>query len=178
MEDYDNPPKTVVGADDPAAAATVMALYRHLPGPKITTRLEVAEMVKYADNAWHAVKVAFGNEIGNIAKASGMDSWEVMDIFCQDRKLNLSAAYLRPGFAFGGSCLPKDVRALTHTGARARPRAAALERGDPHQRPPGGPGAGDDPRDRDSAASPSSASASSPRPTTCARARRWPWSSG
>jgi GDP-mannose 6-dehydrogenase len=114
--DYDNPPKTVVGADDPATAEAVLALYEALPGPKIATRLEVAEMVKYADNAWHAVKVAFGNEIGNIAKAVDVDSWEVMDIFCQDTKLNISPYYLRPGFAFGGSCLPKDVRALTHKG--------------------------------------------------------------
>lgn len=112
--DYDHPPKTVVGALDAETAQAVLALYQNLPGPKIATEIEVAEMVKYADNAWHAVKVAFGNEIGNIAKAVGVDSWKVMDIFCQDEKLNLSAYYLRPGFAFGGSCLPKDVRALTH----------------------------------------------------------------
>jgi GDP-mannose 6-dehydrogenase len=114
--DYDNPPKTVVGAEDPDVAAAVLALYEALPGPKIATRLEVAEMVKYADNSWHAVKVAFANEIGNIAKAVGVDSWEVMDIFCQDLKLNISPYYLRPGFAFGGSCLPKDVRALSYKG--------------------------------------------------------------
>jgi GDP-mannose 6-dehydrogenase len=114
--DYDNPPKTVVGADDPAIAEAVLALYETAPGPKIATRIEVAEMVKYADNAWHAVKVAFANEIGNIAKASGVDSWEVMDIFCQDQKLNISPYYLKPGFAFGGSCLPKDVRALAFKG--------------------------------------------------------------
>jgi GDP-mannose 6-dehydrogenase len=114
--DYDNPPKTVVGAADPATAEQVLALYEALPGPKIATRLEVAEMVKYADNAWHATKVAFANEIGNIAKAAGVDSWEVMDIFCRDEKLNISSYYLRPGFAFGGSCLPKDVRALAYKG--------------------------------------------------------------
>ncbi|MHA3980921.1 nucleotide sugar dehydrogenase [Halovulum sp. GXIMD14794] len=114
--DYDNPPKTVVGASDPAVAEEVLALYEDLPGPKIATEVEVAEMVKYADNAWHAVKVAFANEIGNIAKAVGVDSWQVMDIFCQDEKLNISPYYLKPGFAFGGSCLPKDVRALTYKG--------------------------------------------------------------
>ena len=114
--DYDNPPKTVVGADDRRIAEAVLALYESAPGAKIATRIEVAEMVKYADNAWHALKVAFANEIGNIAKASGVDSWEVMDIFCQDRKLNISSYYLRPGFAFGGSCLPKDVRALAYKG--------------------------------------------------------------
>jgi GDP-mannose 6-dehydrogenase len=114
--DYDNPPKTVVGADDPEAARAVLALYETLPGPKLATRPEVAEMVKYADNAWHATKVAFGNEIGNLAKAAGVDSWEVMEIFCRDTKLNISPAYLKPGFAFGGSCLPKDVRALAYKG--------------------------------------------------------------
>lgn len=114
--DYDNPPKTVVGARDRETAETVLALYENLPGPKIATEIEVAEMVKYADNAWHAVKVAFANEIGNIAQAVGVDSWKVMDIFCQDEKLNISPYYLRPGFAFGGSCLPKDVRALSYKG--------------------------------------------------------------
>lgn len=114
--DYDNPPKTVVGSDDPAVAQTVLDLYSALPGPKFATRLEVAEMVKYADNTWHATKVAFANEIGNIAQAVGVDSWEVMDIFCQDTKLNISSYYMKPGFAFGGSCLPKDVRALTFKG--------------------------------------------------------------
>ncbi|PPB79651.1 GDP-mannose 6-dehydrogenase [Albidovulum inexpectatum] len=114
--DYDHPPKTVVGADRPEVAELVLSLYEDLPGPKIATRLEVAEMVKYADNAWHAVKVSFANEIGNIAQAVGVDSWEVMDIFCQDTKLNISPYYMKPGFAFGGSCLPKDVRALTYKG--------------------------------------------------------------
>ncbi len=114
--DYDHPPKTVGGADDEATAMAVMALYADIPGPKIATRLEVAEMVKYADNAWHAVKVSFANEIGNIATAVGVDSWEVMDIFCQDTKLNISPYYLKPGFAFGGSCLPKDLRALAFKG--------------------------------------------------------------
>ena len=114
--DYDNPPKTVVGSDSPDVAQSVIDLYSALPGPKFATRLEVAEMVKYADNSWHATKVAFANEIGNIAKAVGVDSWEVMDIFCQDTKLNISPYYMKPGFAFGGSCLPKDVRALTFKG--------------------------------------------------------------
>lgn len=114
--DYDNPPKTVVGCDEADVGETLMGIYADLPGPKIVTAPDVAEMVKYADNAWHAVKVAFANEIGNIAKAVDVDSWEVMDIFCQDTKLNISTNYLKPGFAFGGSCLPKDVRALTHAG--------------------------------------------------------------
>jgi GDP-mannose 6-dehydrogenase len=113
VADFNMPAKTIVGAADEETAAAVMSLYEHLPGRKIVTEFETAELVKYVDNAWHALKVAFGNEVGVLAKTLGINSREVMDIFLEDKKLNISAAYLRPGFAFGGSCLPKDLRALT-----------------------------------------------------------------
>jgi GDP-mannose 6-dehydrogenase len=89
-------------------------VYSDISAPLVITTIEVAELLKYATNAWHALKVAFANEIGAICKRLKVDSWEAMDIFCSDTRLNLSRSYLRPGFAFGGSCLPKDVRALQH----------------------------------------------------------------
>ena len=112
--DYYHPPKTVIGETDAAAGQMLVDLYAKMDAPLVRTDVETAELVKYADNNWHALKVAFANEIGNIAKAVGIDGHKVMSIFCQDTKLNLSPYYMKPGFAFGGSCLPKDVRALTY----------------------------------------------------------------
>ncbi len=114
VKDFRNPPKTVIGALDQATGDLVEQLYKKLDAPLIRTDLETAEMVKYVDNSWHALKIGFANEIGTLSKSLGLDAHRVMNIFCQDRKLNISPAYLSPGFAFGGSCLPKDLRALSY----------------------------------------------------------------
>ena len=114
VHDYFHPPKTVIGELNRASGDLLANLYAGMPGPLIRTDIGTAEMVKYADNAWHALKVGFANEIGNLCKGLEVDSHRVMDIFCRDTQLNLSPYYLKPGFAFGGSCLPKDLRALLY----------------------------------------------------------------
>lgn len=112
--DYDHPPKTVIGETDGRSGDVLASLYARMDAPLVRTDVATAEMVKYTDNVWHALKVGFANEIGNICKSLNLDGHQVMEIFCKDQKLNLSPYYLKPGFAFGGSCLPKDVRALTY----------------------------------------------------------------
>lgn len=119
IKDFYDPPFTLIGADDASAAAVVQQLYRGIPAPVHVAPVRVAEMVKYACNCFHGLKVGFANEIGNICKALDVDSHEVMRIFSEDRKLNISAAYLKPGFAFGGSCLPKDLRAIVYRAQQA-----------------------------------------------------------
>ncbi len=114
IRDFYTPAKTVIGCFDKRSGDYAKTLYRDLPGKIFITRLEIAELVKYIDNTWHALKVSFGNEIGRIGKALEIDSHEVFDIFFEDKKLNISTHYLRPGFAFGGSCLPKDTRGISN----------------------------------------------------------------
>ncbi len=114
VEDFRKPPKTVIGASDERAATILARIFEPVDANPIVTSIEVAEMVKYVDNVWHATKVAFANEVGRLCKPLEVDSHEVMDVFVRDAKLNLSPCYLRPGFAYGGSCLPKEVRAVSH----------------------------------------------------------------
>jgi GDP-mannose 6-dehydrogenase len=114
LADFRHPPLTLVGHNHAADANRAVALYQAIDAPLVSTSIRVAEMVKYANNTWHALKVCFANEIGNVCKRLNVDSHDVMDVFCRDEKLNLSPYYLKPGFAFGGSCLPKDVRALQY----------------------------------------------------------------
>jgi len=114
VKDFYAPPFTLIGADDKETANIVSELYAKIDAPVFTTTIKTAEMVKYVCNCFHALKVSFANEIGNICKALELDSHEVMKVFCADTKLNLSPYYLKPGFAFGGSCLPKDLRAVSY----------------------------------------------------------------
>lgn len=112
VHDYYHPPLTLIGSDNRLAAGKVAELYRDLPGEIVVTQLKIAEIMKYVNNTFHALKIAFGNEIGNICAEMGIDSHEVMDIFCKDKQLNISPYYFKPGFAYGGSCLPKDLKGL------------------------------------------------------------------
>lgn len=119
IADFYDPPFTVIGCDDPVAANAVCEIYAGIDAPVHVVATRVAEMLKYACNCFHALKVGFANEIGAVCKALGVDSHEVMRLFVEDTKLNISPAYLRPGFAFGGSCLPKDLRAMTYRARQA-----------------------------------------------------------
>jgi GDP-mannose 6-dehydrogenase len=114
VADFLEPAMTIIGGADPAHSAVLAELYAWAPGRIFQTSFRSAEMVKYTCNAWHALKVAFANEVGSLAKGLGVDAQDAIEIFLADTKLNISPSYLKPGFAFGGSCLPKDVRALTY----------------------------------------------------------------
>ena len=112
VADFFHPPKIIYGADDDSSRAACESLYPGIEAPTFFTSVDTAAMVKYADNAFHAVKVTFANEMGIISRAMGVDARRVMELFCEDTKLNISTKYLRPGGAYGGSCLPKDVAAM------------------------------------------------------------------
>lgn len=112
IRDYMNPPLTLIGTDNEIAEKKFQELYKDIPGEFISTDIEVAEIMKYVDNTYHGLKIVFANEVGNICKALGIDSHKVMEIFCKDKQLNISPYYFKPGFAYGGSCLPKDTKAL------------------------------------------------------------------
>jgi len=119
LRDFATPPLTLVGCDDPETVSLLRSLYAEVQAPFVHTGVRAAEMVKYVANAFHALKVCFANEVGDLCEAFGIEPNEVMRIFLMDRKLNVSEAYLRPGFAFGGSCLPKDLRALLYAARNA-----------------------------------------------------------
>ena len=138
IDDYYQPPRTVIGEQDRAGGDAVAGVYSAVSGPIVRTDIRSAEMVKYADNTFHALKIAYANEIGALCKEMGIDSHKVMDIFVLDTKLNLSPVYLRPGYAFGGSCLPKDLRALLQRSRELNVEAtllrAVVESNEQHKR--------------------------------------------
>lgn len=112
VSDFDDPPKIVVGQDSPGAADVLMSVYEKYDAPRFCLDLGEAEMVKYCDNLFHALKITFANEVAAVSRSAGVDARRVADVYCADTKLNISPSYLRPGFAYGGSCLPKDLRAI------------------------------------------------------------------
>ena len=127
IDDFYHPPKTVIGTFDKRSMQVASKLYQDVEGGIIETSIEAAESVKYIDNTWHALKVSFGNEVGRICKAMDVDSHEVMNIFLKDTKLNISPYYLKPGFAFGGSCLPKDTRGIVNMAAQLNVNIPIIE---------------------------------------------------
>jgi GDP-mannose 6-dehydrogenase len=137
VKEYLNPPVTVIGSDHPRAIETMREIYKELDAPFMVKEIKVAEMIKYVNNAFHALKVTFANEVGNICKSIGIDSHDVMELFCMDTQLNLSSYYLKPGFAYGGSCLPKDLKALktlAHDGYLTAPVLNSIENSNQHQK--------------------------------------------
>jgi GDP-mannose 6-dehydrogenase len=126
INDFNSPPLTLVGARRPEAAQPVLELYKPPDSPSFVTSIETSEMIKCTCNAFHALKIAFANEVGSLCKGAGIDGREVMEILCADRKLNISPAYLKPAYAFGGSCLPKDLKALEFQAGRVGCRTPLL----------------------------------------------------
>jgi len=136
IADFERPPMTLVGSEDDRAVANLRRLYEQVDAPFVQTSIKVAEMTKYVSNAFHALKICFANEIGDLCESLDVDPHEVTRTFLLDHKLNISEAYLRPGFAFGGSCLPKDLRALMHVARRSDvrvPLLAAIDPSNEHQ---------------------------------------------
>ena len=137
VHDYYTPPYTLIGTDSPQAVEVMREIYRSIEAPFISTQVNVAEMMKFVSNSFHAFKITFANEVGNICKSLGIDTHKLMEIFCLDTKLNLSGYYLKPGFAYGGSCLPKDLKALitmAHDFYLTSPVLENIDRSNEHQK--------------------------------------------
>jgi GDP-mannose 6-dehydrogenase len=137
VKDYYHPAITVIGGDHHLALEKVTSLYRCLDAPIEITDIEVAEVIKYVNNSFHALKIAFSNEVGNVCKSLSIDSHKVMDLFCKDTRLNISCAYFKPGFAYGGSCLPKDLKGfatIAHDHYVSTPVLSCIEASNEHQK--------------------------------------------
>lgn len=137
VKDYYHPAVTVLGSESRKALDMMRELYKEIDAPIKETDIEVAEIIKYINNSWHALKITFANEVGNISKSLNLDSHKIMDVFCMDDHLNLSSYYLKPGFAYGGSCLPKDLKALntiSHDAYLYSPILDSIDKSNQHQK--------------------------------------------